>query len=167
MKYEPNSTESRRAATHAIYLTLHRARGFYHPKTLRTVMCEMMYAEPQAWRAVGITRAALAAYADAGHRPIKGLERAHLTDRSKMVSHVFDREEPLSCDELFSYWIETDQVVIAMRAENRAAQLGGWISFENPDASLFTRAGIGFVYRGAIEGALTRRLAVQIEAAEL
>ncbi len=122
-------------------------------------MTEMMYAEPFAWRAVGITTAALAAYAEAGHRPIKGVERAHLIDRAQMIAHIFDRDEPLGEGELFDYWRENDRVVIALRQENRASTLGSWIPFENPEAQYFTRLGIGFLYRPAVEGALTLRLA--------
>ncbi|WP_220375866.1 hypothetical protein, partial [Staphylococcus pseudintermedius] len=61
-----------------------------------------MYAEPFAWRAVGITQAALDAYHQAGKNRIQGIERAHITDRFKMIIHILDRDEPMTQDDLFS-----------------------------------------------------------------
>ncbi|KHL24274.1 hypothetical protein PK98_15015 [Croceibacterium mercuriale] len=124
----------------------------------------MMYADPSAWRAVGITRAALEAYRAAGKNKLQGIERAHLTDRSRMVEHVFKRETPLTKDELFAYWEETDRVVISLRTENRQNVLGDWIPFDNEDGRLFPRLGIGFRYRHAIEGEIVRRLADEVGA---
>jgi len=152
----------RREATWQVYRTMHASRHLYHIKTLRTVLSELMYAEPDAWRAVGITRAALARYREADHRSITGLERAHLTDRQHMVGHIIDRDEPLSCLELFDYWRATDRVVIASRGENRSNTLGDWIAFDNADAEYFRRLGIGFSFRRDIEGELTRKLASQL-----
>jgi hypothetical protein len=159
MNLDAKITEDRQKTTYEIYLTLHSSRSFYHKKTLRSVMGEMLYAEPEAWRAVGITRATLAAYTEAGHRLISGIERAHLTDRNKMIDHIFERDQPLSFDELFDYWLKTDQTVIALRRENRSNTLEERILFNNEDAKYFQRLGIGFQYRPAIEGELTRRLA--------
>lgn len=76
-----------------------------------------------------------------------------------MIDHIFERPQPLSLDALFEYWTNADRVVIALRSENRADDLGDWVPFENPRAEFFTRLGIGFSYRQAIEGELTRRLA--------
>lgn len=161
MRASSEGAAARRQAVYQIYLTLHAARAAFHNKTLRTVLTEMMYVEPIAWRAVGITRAALTAYAALGHRPMKGVERAHLIDRSQMVAYVFERELPLSEIELFGYWRDNDRVVIALRQENRASSLGDWIAFDNPEAEYFPRLGIGFHFRPAVEGALTLRLASQ------
>lgn len=158
MKASFEGISARSQATYQVYLTLHAARRAFQNKTLRTVFTEMMYAEPFAWRVVGITTAALAAYAEAGHRPIKGVERAHLIDRAKMVAHVFERDEPLTESELFAYWRDNDRVIVALRQENRTSDLGNWTPFENADAEYFTRLGIGFQYRPAVEGVLTKRL---------
>lgn len=158
MKFDTTRSEERQNATYVMYRTLHASRHLFHIKTLRSVMTEMMYAEPEAWRAVGITRAALDAFDASGHRPIKGLERAHITDRFKMIANVFDCDEPLTFNELFNYWSETDRVVISLRSENRSNQLGDWIPFENANAKFFQRKGIGFTYRAAVEGLLTRQL---------
>lgn len=159
MKIAEPSSEDREASTYRIYLELHAARHVYPAKTLRTVISELMYAEPFAWRVVGITQAALAAYRDAGKNKVQGMERAHLTDRFKMIRHVLERNEPMSSEELFQYWRETDRVVIALKAENRGNALGQWVPFENPEARYFARLGIGFQYRHAIEGDLLRSLA--------
>ena len=162
MKMTKESAGERNAATYRIFLQLHAARHAYPAKTLRTVISELMYAEPFAWRAVGITRAALDAYHQAGKNRIQGIERAHLTDRFKMIVHVLDRDEPMTQDDLFNYWRETDQVVIALKAENRSNTLGDWVAFENLGARYFPRLGIGFHYRQAIEGDLIRSLTEQI-----
>lgn len=159
MKITEELAAERNAATHKIYLQLHAARHAYPAKTLRTVLSELLYAEPVAWRAVGITRAALDAYHQAGKNKIQGIERAHRTDRSKMIEHILDRDEPMTQNDLFDYWRETDQVVIALKGENRSNTLGQWIPFENVDARYFPRLGIGFHYRYAIEGDLVRNLA--------
>ncbi len=161
MRASSDGSDTRRKAAYQIYLTLHAARASFHNKTLRTVLTEIMYAEPIAWRVVGITRAALAAYAASGHRPMKGVERAHLIDRALMVAYVFERDLPLSEIELFGYWRDNDRVVIALRQENRASSLGDWIPFDNPEAEYFPRLGIGFHYRPAVEGDFTRRLALE------
>jgi len=161
---EDQLTAERRCATYRIYNELHASRAAFPKKTLRAVFTEMMYADPSAWRAVGITRAALEAYRAAGKNKIQGIERAHLTDRWRMIEHVFEREAPLTKDELFAYWEETDRVVIALRGENRQNVLGEWIPFDNEDGRLFPRLGIGFNYRHAIEGDFVRRLAEEIGA---
>lgn len=148
--------------TYAVYLTLHAARTQYPSKTLRVVISELMYADPFAWRAVGITRAALDAYIQAGKKRIKGIQRAHLTDRKKMVDYVLDRDEPLSQQDLFSYWRETDRSVISLTGKNLKNSLGDWIPFDNKGAKYFPPADIGFKFRDAIEGRLVRQLAEQI-----
>lgn len=161
MRINSENADDRNSATYAIYLKLHSARDAYPSKTLRTVITELMYAEPFAWRAVGITRSAINAYIKAGKNRVPGIERAHLTDRFKMIQHILDRDKPMAQQELFAYWRNTDQVVIALKSENRGNLLGEWIPFENEDARYFTRLGIGFHYRHAIEGELIRRLAEQ------
>ncbi|WP_299822907.1 hypothetical protein [uncultured Jannaschia sp.] len=143
-------------------MKLHATRHAFPAKTLRTVISELMYAEPFAWRAVGITKAALDAYRQAGKNRLQGIERAHLTDRFKMIQHILDRNEPLSQDDLFSYWRKTDQVVISLRRENRSNSLGEWIPFDNNEAQYFPRLGIGFHFRHDVEGDLVRKLAEQI-----
>ncbi len=159
--FEPgmNAKAAQRAdTTYQVYLRLHAARDAFPEKTLRVVMSELMYSEAYAWRAVGITRAALEIYHRAGRKRVQGIERAHLTDRAVMVRHILDREVPLSRGELFTYWRETDRVVIAERRENRSSNLGDWISFDNDDARLFPPLNIGFSYRDRIEGELVRAL---------
>lgn len=158
MKIEDKTSVERNSATYAIYLKLHATRHAYPAKTLRTVITELMYADPFAWRAVGITRAALNAYRQAGKNRLQGIERAHLTDRFKMIQHILDRDEPLSQEDLFSYWRKTDQVVIALKSENRKNSLGNWIPFDNADARYFPRLGIGFHFRQDVEGDLLRKL---------
>lgn len=145
-------------ATYAIYLSLHATQAAYPRKTLRVVLSELMYADPSAWRAVGITRAALAAYYRAGKKRLTGIQRAHLTDRKDMVEHILNREYPLSQHDLFSYWRNTDRSVIALTGENLSNALGEWIPFDNIDAKYFPPAPIGFKYRPAIEGDLVRVL---------
>jgi hypothetical protein len=159
MKLAPGNTNKRRAATYEIYLKLHSSRTFYHEKTVRAVMCELMYGEPEAWRVVGITSDALEVYKAAGHRRVSGIERAHLTDRNKMIRYIFERDQPLTYEALFDYWLNTDRSVIALKRQNRSDSLGTWIPFENNDAKFFPRLGIGFEYRPRIEGELTRQLA--------
>lgn len=123
MNIDDESEAVRDAVTYDIYLRLHAAQDLYPAKTLRTVLSELFYADPFAWRAVGITRAALDAYRNAGKDRIKGIERAHLTDRHRMVAHILKRDAPMSKDELFSYWRTEDRVVISLKSENRSNQL--------------------------------------------
>lgn len=156
-KMDDNAAQ-RAETTYQVYLHLHAARDAYPEKTLRVVMSELMYSEAYAWRAVGITRAALDIYHRAGRNRVQGIERAHLTDRAVMVRHILYREAPLSQDDLFTYWRETDRVVIAEKRENRSNALGDWIPFDNDDAQLFPPMNIGFRYRSAIEGELVRAL---------
>ncbi|EKU75841.1 hypothetical protein [Sphingobium yanoikuyae] len=153
-----NSAAQRAETTYQVYLCLHGARDAYPEKTLRVVISELMYSEIYAWRAVGITRAALDIYHRAGRNRVKGIERAHLTDRAVMVRHILYREAPLPKDDLFTYWRETDRVVIAEKRENRSNTLGDWIPFDNDDARFFPPMNIGFRYRSAIEGELVRVL---------
>ena len=164
MRINSETADDRNNATYAIYRQLHSARDAYPMKTIRTVISELMYAEPCAWRAVGITRSALDAYCRSGKNRLQGIERAHLTDRAKMIHHILNRDDPMTQQELFSYWRNTDQVVIALKSENRGNSFGEWIPFENDDARYFTRLGIGFHYRQAIEGELIKRLAEQVTA---
>ena len=93
-----NSAAQRAETTYQVYLCLHGARDAYPEKTLRVVISELMYSEIYAWRAVGITRAALDIYHRAGRNRVKGIERAHLTDRAVMVRHILYREAPLPKD---------------------------------------------------------------------
>ena len=158
MDFKVDSATKRNEATYAIYLKLHTAQAAYPAKTIRVVLSELMYADPSAWRAVGITRAALDAYHQAGKKRITGIERAHLTDRKEMVEHILHRDEPLSQDALFSYWRKTDRSVIALKCENSKNSLGDWLPFDNADSGYFPPAAIGFKFRHAIEGDLVRSL---------
>ncbi|MFB2532702.1 hypothetical protein ACEYYB_12845 [Paracoccus sp. p4-l81] len=155
-----SSDDMRRAATYGIYRALFAARSAYPAKTLRSVLTELLYAEPLAWRVVGVTRAALAAYRDAGFRPITGIERAHLTDRHRTIAALLDGPEPLPQEALFRLWDDADRVVIALRAENRSGVLSDWLPIR-PDTGFFPRRGIGFAFRIGVEGALMRDLAAQ------
>ncbi|WP_282029830.1 hypothetical protein [Paracoccus marcusii] len=162
MNIAEDSASARDEVTYDIYLRLHATQHLYPAKTLRTVLSELFYADPFAWRAVGITQAALDAYREAGKDRIKGIERAHLTDRHRMVAHILKRDIPMSQDELFFYWRTEDRVVIALKSENRSNQLGTWIPFDNDRASYFTRLGIGFRYQHDNEGKMLQRLAENI-----
>lgn len=163
MNIAEDGASARDEVTYDIYLRLHATQHLYPAKTLRTVLSELFYADPFAWRAVGITRAALDAYREAGKDRIKGIERAHLTDRHRMVAHILKRDTPMSQDELFSYWRTEDRVVIALKSENRSNQLGDWIPFNNDRASYFTRLGIGFRYHHDTEGEMLQLLAEEIQ----
>lgn len=156
-----SAIDARNEATYAIYLNLHFNRTAYPSKTLRVVISELMYADPSAWRAVGITRAALECYVRAGRRRIRGVQRAHLTSRAGMVEHVLERHEPLSQADLFSYWRLADCTIIALTSENLTNSFGDWIPIDNPNALYFPPAAIGFRFRNAVEGELVKRLAAQ------
>lgn len=163
MNFDEENAAARDEVTYDIYLRLHATQHLYPAKTLRTVLSELFYADPFAWRAVGITQAALDAYRAAGKGRIKGIERAHLTDRHSMVAHILKRDIPMSQNELFSYWRTEDRVVISLKKENRSNQLGDWIPFDNDHASYFARLGIGFRYQHDIEGNMLRKLAEDME----
>lgn len=161
------SDPQRNEATYAVYLCLHATQAHYPRKTLRVVISELMYADPYAWRAVGITRAALQAYNQASRDRIKGIQRAHLTDRKDMVDYLFDQPHPWSQADLFKYWRNADRCVIALASENVSNILGDWMPFDNAEARYFPPAPIGFKLRHKIEGDLVRRLwleLVEIEA---
>lgn len=166
MNVDQETTADRDAVTYEIYLRLHKAQSCYPAKTLRTVLSELFYADALAWRAVGITRAALDAYHKAGKNTIKGIERAHLTDRYRMVAYILKRDNPMSQDDLFSYWRTADRVVISLKSENQKNQLGNWIPFDNDSGSYFTRLGIGFRYKHEIEGEMLRQLTKNIANAD-
>ncbi|WP_235674089.1 MULTISPECIES: hypothetical protein [unclassified Paracoccus (in: a-proteobacteria)] len=166
MNIAEDNASARDEVTYDIYLRLHATQHLYPAKTLRTVLSELFYADSFAWRAVGITREALNAYREAGKGRIKGIERAHLTDRHRMITHILKRDIPMSQDELFSYWRTHDRVVISLKSENRNNQLGDWIPFDNEHANYFTRLGIGFRYQHDIEGEMLQQLAEEMAGAD-
>lgn len=69
-----------------------------------------------SWRVVSISRAALDHITKTGEA--KGLRRGHLLSRADRAKYLFKREEPLTPEELLSYFFEHDTVALVTQAEN-------------------------------------------------
>jgi hypothetical protein len=148
----------REEAIYRIDLELFSNKIYFNRKTIRSVITELLYSDPSAWKVTGITYAALSEYASANFRYVPGVQRAHLTDRKETVDFIFSGETPLQFEDLFSYWRQNDRCVLSTKHENMAGKLENVVRFSDDESNYFLRKGIGFEYSKDREGLFLRRV---------
>lgn len=113
-----------RQALHSIYVAQFAAvkacaHAFSNGDATR-MLTGLMGSRPWSWRVVGVTPAALDAFAANGFKPPpRSLHRGHRHQRSQTARALFfDRADPMSLDEFFEFFLARDETVIMTRAEN-------------------------------------------------
>jgi hypothetical protein len=145
-------TQMDQATAYSVYLPLFWGNANAYART--KLMTEAFFAAcgHKSWRVVGLTNAAAELIASA---PVNltgsGLQRAHLTDRKATIDAIFDRPEPIGCDELFAFWTERDVTVLAMANENKNIATSKWLELDNHEGMLFSAKDYGFRYRRGVE----------------
>jgi hypothetical protein len=146
-----------------IYATCWKARhaGVVGHTYCSRLMTPVTRGHDWSWRVSGITEEALKIYRDDGWRHLagNGIQRAHVVDRADMVRHVFERDDPMTKEELLSYWIETDRTILATKKQNSAGLPQEFIIINRcRENGLFTDKGTGFNFRISKEGQLLKTL---------
>jgi hypothetical protein len=92
-----------------------------------------------SWRVVGITPAAVDAFAAADFRlkSGQGITGAHLRPRIETVRELLAPDTPLSEREFLDIWLTNDRTILCARGENRLA-IPKYIPIENDDGTLFS-----------------------------
>lgn len=99
-------------------------------QTAGKILGQLLSTSDEAWNVVGITEAALTAFADEGfaRRPegANRVQRAHLVHRRDIYPHIFGPQEKRqnfnSGEEIIDFWKQYDLTVIGLSSEN--AQIG-------------------------------------------
>lgn len=149
---------------HSIYIACFDS---YQSDTIKfevcsTMLSNVMRSHDWSWQVVGITPDALAVYKRDGWRHVSGnnIQRAHFTDRKNMVRHVFERDIPMSADELLGYWINADRTILATKSENSNGLPDTWHKFDAE--GLFRDRGTGFRFTKGGEGEFLKQLAASL-----
>lgn len=112
-----------------------------------------------AWRVVGITKEALAAFEEIGftNKP-KGIQRAHLVDRVETFRQLLNAANPVQRSHFQELVSDGDRTVLCLEGQNKRIAGIPFIALENPDGKLFANKFIGCSYRSRHEGEALRQL---------
>jgi hypothetical protein len=80
---------------------------------------ELFAVNPDAWRVIGITEAAVKVFAKHDFKRVSrmGINRSHLVDRIKTYTTML--EGPLTeCDEWWNFYVDTDKTILSTSTEN-------------------------------------------------
>lgn len=141
---------------HNIYLALFAAfkacPEALEPYDMTRMLTSLMGGKYWSWRVIGITPAALAEFAATDFkRPTRKLQRGHKIDRATTARAVFDRDDPMSLNEFFKFFLECDHTVIMTNDENKHrpnARFPEYIAIDNDDAQIFPNGSlIGWQHR--------------------
>jgi len=135
-------------------------------QTIRSLSCSeaikvrmltaLLGADANAWRVVGVTRAALDRFAANEFRRVSGMgvNRAHLVDRHQTYTDILSRD--MDVEEWWAFLQERDKCVLATSSENLKNDFGRIIGVD-PALGLFRNQ--GFAWRhGAREAEFLRAL---------
>jgi hypothetical protein len=98
-----------------------------------------------SWRVVSITSAAIEHLRET--ESAKGLQRGHLLSRSDRAKYLFNRDVPLSRDELLQYFFEHDTVALVTRVENAKDGVQHWSKLHPVPEGLFTEGSFSIYAR--------------------
>lgn len=131
-----NSDEAR--ALHGLSSALHQAHKqaptFLRIQDCKRILTAIMGEQTFSWRVIGITPAALDAFAATGFnsKSGQGITRAHLRQRIDTVRELLLPDKPLSEREFFEIWLANDRTILCARGENKVA-IPKYIPIENDD----------------------------------
>jgi hypothetical protein len=84
-----------------------------------SIMTSLLGGDEWSWRVIGITLEAVNLLERNGYKYLKGsICRAHIVGRLTTAKTVYERDEPVSLDELFQIYWANDKTVISTKAEN-------------------------------------------------
>ncbi len=116
---------------------------------------------------VGITPAALAEFAaNDFNRPSRKLQRGHKIDRAITAKAVFSRDEPMTLNEFFKFFLERDQTVIMTNEENKHrpnTEFPEYITIDNDDAQIFPSGTLVGWRHSKVEKDFLRKLWEQLQ----
>lgn len=131
------------STTYAMYRALHQvhkmAPAVWTVQECTRVLTAIMAAKSSSWRVIGITPAALAAFAEAGFRSRsgQGITRAHLRPRIDTVRAAMQPRAPLTQKAFFDTWLTNDLTVLCAKGENRKT-ITNYIKIDNKGGTLFS-----------------------------
>jgi hypothetical protein len=102
-----------------------------------------------SWRVVSISENALAHIAKTGEA--KGLQRGHLLARVERAKYLFERDAPLSQDQLLAYFFEHDTVALVTKAENAKDGGNHWSVLHEVPEGMFTAGSFSIYVRKSKE----------------
>jgi len=152
------------SSLYRIYLAIQSEQDVPLPDR-KVILGDTLYAHPDAWGVVGITDAALQAFADSDFKTISsiGVVRAHVQKRATIYSKLL--ESPLGFDEFMELFLGSDHCVLATKQEN-ATDDGLPKAYHkiDPKAGMFQRKGKTANFRSKIEGAFLRDMYSKVAA---
>jgi hypothetical protein len=98
-----------------------------------------------SWRVVSISVAALKHIMKTGDA--KGLQRGHMLPRVDHAKYLFNREAPMTQDELLNYFFEHDTVALVTKAENSKDFTTHWSKLHPVPEGLFTAGSFSIYVR--------------------
>jgi hypothetical protein len=122
------------------------------------LLTELLAQYEGTWRVIGITKAALEKFIECDFVKVKrmGIQRAHLTDRIKTYTYMFENVF-YDADSWWKYHLQKDETILSTSSENMSSTLKDVIYFDNNDL-YFKNAGFTWAYRKK-EKAFLRELA--------
>lgn len=112
----------------------------------RYILKEFFEASGNPWRVVGITHAALDAFASNNFKYVKGIQRAHYHDRKDWYEELLIRKFD-SAKEWFTFYSDHDFTILAKSAENKIIKSVEYTAFPpNMDKTLFKSNRISWRY---------------------
>jgi hypothetical protein len=150
----------KRAFGHFIIDRQYYLAGDISASNVSGVMAKLLEPVRQAWRVVGITEAAFAAFKKAKFsKPKIKLTRAHLVDRKATIEHLLKNENLTQNQFRNGVLGKKDHCILALSYENRSiAKNKTIIKFKNlGDDPLFQRSGYSWRY-GEAEMEFLRQL---------
>lgn len=131
----PHSVDSATAGfLHLLYELLFTAKALELRVKQRTF--ETAADSKDSWRVVSISADAIDHLRK--NRSAKDLRRGHILERIERAKYLFERDRPLSRDELLRYFFEHDTVALVTKKENSVDGVRHWSTLSAVPDGLFS-----------------------------
>lgn len=102
-----------------------------------------------SWRVVSISEKALEHLKK--HRSAKGLQRGHILTRASRAQHLFNRANPLTRNELLTYFFLHDTVALVTKEENAIDGASHWSPLREVPQGAFNAGSFSIYVRQKVE----------------
>lgn len=143
---------------HSDYLVVCKMRSSISIKV--RLITEITSQNPDVWRVVGITDAALRIFEKHNFQRVSrmGVNRSHIVNRNTVYREML--ENPIEdFKEWWGFYHENDRCVLATRKENMSESVGDDYIDIDESLGLFKSRGYAWTHRKDVEGEFLRKLA--------
>jgi hypothetical protein len=143
---------------HSDYLDVCKMRSSISVKV--RLLTEITSQNPNTWRVVGVTKAALRVFEknDFQRKSGMGINRSHLVDRNTTYRKLL-KDPKRDLNDWWTFYYENDKCVFATKSENMSGGVGDDYIPIDESLGLFRSKGYAWTHRKGVEDEFLRALA--------